>query len=166
MKVEEVWTRAVKSCTPETSVAEAADLMWEGDCGSLPVVDESGKVLGVVTDRDLCMALALTGQPAPDLPLRVVVRPVLHTCRPTDGVRDALRLMRIHKVRRLPVVDGAGILQGMVSFTDLALAARPDRLAGLADVTDEDIARALKSICARKRPEEALVSPPPTTALV
>src|SRR5687768_9335641 len=88
MKVEEVCTRAVKSCTPETSVADAADLMSEGDFGSLPVVDEAGKVLGVVTDRDLCMALALTGQPAPDLPVRVVLHPVLHTCRPADGVRD------------------------------------------------------------------------------
>jgi CBS domain-containing protein len=112
------------------------------------------------------MALALTGRPAPDLPVRVVLHAALHTCRPSDGVRDALRLMRIHKVRRLPVVDGAGILQGMVSLTDLALAARPDRLAGPADVTDEDIALALKSICARKRPEEARVPAPTTTAVV
>jgi CBS domain-containing protein len=151
MKVEEIFTREVKSVSPETSAADAADLMWEADCGALPVVDEGGRVVGIVTDRDLCMALALTGRPAPDLPIRSVVHPTLYTCRPSDEVRDALRQMRLHRIRRLPVVDGAGVLQGMLSFADLARAARPDALAGPADIADEDLLLALKTISARKR---------------
>jgi CBS domain-containing protein len=160
MKVEEICTRAVKSCTRETSLAEAADLMWETDCGILPVIDEAGKVIGVATDRDICMALALTGQPAADVPVRVLLRPVLHTCRPADEARDALRTMRTQKVRRLPVVDGAGVLLGMLSFSDVALAAKPDRLAGPSDVSDEDLVLALKAISDRK---PAAVAPSPAS---
>jgi len=159
MKVEEIFTREVKSVTRETSAADAADLMWEADCGALPVVDESGRVVGIVTDRDLCMALALTGRPAADLPVRSVLHPTLHTCRPSDEVREALRQMRLHRIRRLPVVDGAGVLQGMLSFADLARVSRPDAVAGPAEIADEDLTLALKTICARKRIEPSVPAP-------
>lgn len=165
MKVEEICTRAVKSCGRETSAADAADLMWEADCGALPVVDESGRVVGVVTDRDLCMALALTGQRAGDLPIRSLLPATLRTCRLGDEARDALRTMRLYKVRRLPVVDGAGVLQGMLSFCDLVRSSRPDAAAGPADIADEDVTLALKTICARK-PAEAAAPAPPATATV
>ena len=165
MKVQEICTLKVKSCGRQTSAADAADLMWEADCGALPVVDEGGRVVGVVTDRNICMALALTGQPAADLPVRSLLSPIVHTCRPSDEVRDALRMMRLHKVRRLPVVDGAGVLQGMLSFSDLVRAARPDALAGAADIADEDIALAFKTICARKQVEKPIPAPQ-TTAIV
>jgi CBS domain-containing protein len=164
MKVQEICTRAVKCCSRETSAAEAADLMWEADCGILPVVDEAGRVVGVVTDRDICMALALTRQSAAELPIRSLLPQILHTCRLSDEVRDSLRTMRIHRVRRLPVVDGAGILKGMLSLSDLARAARPEALADPTDLTDEDIALALKTICSRK-PAESPVPAPQTTLL-
>jgi CBS domain-containing protein len=159
MKVQEIFTRQVKSVTRETSAADAADLMWEADCGALPVIDEGGRVVGIVTDRDLCMGLALTGQRAADLPVRSLLHPTLHTCRPSDEVRDALRQMRLHRIRRLPVVDGAGVLQGMLSFADLARASRPDALAGPGDISDEDLALALKTMCARKRIETSVPAP-------
>jgi CBS-domain-containing membrane protein len=165
MKVEEICTRAVKSCGRETSVADAADLMWEADCGALPVVDDSGRVVGIVTDRDLCMALALTGQRAEDLPVRSLVSSTLRTCRPADEVRDALRTMRLYKVRRLPVVDGAGVLQGMLSLCDLARASRPDATAGPSDIADEDLTLALKAICARKPAASAAPAPRPTATV-
>ena len=165
MKVEEICTRAVRACTRETPLSEAGNIMWDADCGFLPVVDEIGKVIGVVTDRDLCMALAVIGQPAAEVPIRVLLRPGLSTCRLSDEVRDALRTMRLHKIRRLPVVDGAGVLQGMLSFSDLARVSRPDALAGPADIADEDLSLALKTICARK-PAEAAAPAAPTTAFV
>jgi CBS domain-containing protein len=163
MKVEEICTREPKSCTPETSAAEAADLMYETDCGALPVVDESGRVIGIVTDRDLSLALALTGRAATDLPVRTLLHPTLHTCRASDEVRDALRTMRLYKIRRLPVVDGAGVLRGMLSFSDLVRAARPDAIAGPAEIAHEDLVLALQALCAR-RPASAPASQ--TTALV
>lgn len=166
MNVEDVCTRTVKTCAKETSLTEPANLMWEADCGILPVVDEAGKVIGVVTDRDICMALALTGQPGTDVPVRVVLRPILHTCRLTDGVREALRTMRAGKVRRLPVVDGAGVLQGMLSLSDVARTAKPDRLARPCDVTDEDLALALKTICRRNPLPQKEIPLPKTTTFV
>src|SRR6185295_2209359 len=93
MKVEEICTRVVRTCTKETRLSEAGNLMWDGDCGILPVVDEAGRVVGVVTDRDLCMALSLTGQPATEVPVRLLLRTALHTCRLGDSLRDALRTM-------------------------------------------------------------------------
>ena len=165
MKVAQICTRAAKSCGRETSAAEAADLMWEADCGALPVVDESGRVVGIVTDRDLCMALALTGQRPEDLPVRSMLPEILHTCRLTDEVRDALRTMRLFRIRRLPVVDGAGVLQGMLSFCDLVRASKPDGIAGPEDIADEDLTLALKTICARK-PAEAAVSANPTPVVI
>ena len=166
MKVEEICTRVVRTCTKETRLSEAGNLMWDGDCGILPVVDEAGRVVGVVTDRDLCMALSLTGQPATEVPVRLLLRTALHTCRLGDSLRDALRTMRSQRVRRLPVVDGAGVLQGILSLSDLALAAKPERLAEPSDVTDEDLALAFKTICGRRPPLEAPVGAPQSTSFV
>jgi len=165
MRVEDVCTRSVKSCAKNTSLADAANLMEEGECGILPVLDDAGKVLGVVTDRDICLTLALIRQPAADVPVRVLSTRTLHTCRLHDGLREALGTMRTNRVRRLPVVDGAGVLQGMLSFCDVALAAKPERLAGPTDVTDEDLALALKTISARK-PLETPSPTPQATASV
>jgi len=146
MNVEAICTRTVRSCGPETPLAEVANLMWSADCGALPVIDDAGRVLGIVTDRDLCLALALTSRTVSEMPVRILLHPDTHTCRLTDGVREALRTMRTHKVRRLPVVDGAGVLRGILSISDLALAAKPDRLAGPSEVTDEDVSLAMKMI--------------------
>lgn len=165
MRVEEICTRSIRSCGKDTPLASAGNLMWEADCGILPVVDDAGKVIGVVTDRDICLALSLIDQPACDVPVRAILRPTLHTCRLGDGVRDALRAMRIHKVRRLAVVDGAGVLQGMLSLSDVARAAKPERLADPSDVTDEDLALALKTLWSRV-PPEGRVPAPQTTAFV
>jgi CBS domain-containing protein len=112
------------------------------------------------------MALALISQPATEVPVRVVARPTLHTCRLTDDLRDALRTMRTRKVRRLPVVDGAGLLQGMLSLNDVALAAKPDRLALPNDVSFEDLTLALKTICGRRLPLETRVPACQPTAFV
>ena len=166
MKVEDICTRDVKSCTREIPLADAGNLMWEENCDVLPVVDEIGKVLGVITDRDICMAAAVTRQPAPSMPVRVAFQPDVPLCRLGDGVRDALRTMRNHKVRRLPVVDGAGVLRGMVSLTDVALAAMPDRAAGPTDVSFEDLALAFKTIFAPRKREPAPVPSPETTSYV
>lgn len=160
MRVEDICTRDVKSCTRETTLADAGNLMWDGNCDVLPVVDEIGKVIGVITDRDIGMAAAVTRQPAPSMPVRVAFQPDVPVCRLGDGVRDALRTMRIHKVLRLPVVDGAGVIKGILSLTDVALAVMPDRLAGPTDVSFEDLALALKTIFAPRKREAATVPTP------
>jgi CBS domain-containing protein len=124
MKVQEVMTQDVKSCRPETNLAEAATILWDNDCGLLPVVDEAGKVVGVISDRDICMAVATKGRLASEITVQEVfnTRPV-YSCTLDDQLPGALRIMQQHQVRRLPIVDRAGTLQGILSINDVILAA-------------------------------------------
>src|SRR5512140_3418936 len=139
MNVGDACSRTVPSCTEETSLAEAGRLLRESEAPCLPVVSDVGKLVGLVSDRDLFEALSLANRPAEDVSVRSALRPILPSCRGTDGVREALRIMRTEGTRLLPVVDGAGVFQGMLTLDDLALAARPERAAGPADITDEDV---------------------------
>ena len=74
MKVREMMTSDVKTCRPETNLAEAVKDMWEGDCGALPVVSDEGRVIGMITDRDICIALATRGRSADRIAVREVAQ--------------------------------------------------------------------------------------------
>lgn len=129
MQIAEVMTPGPICCTPETTVAEAARLMWEGDCGVLPVVN--GRTLtGVVTDRDLFIALATRDAKASELAVGSVIHDSPITCTPRDDVHQALGKMKTHRVRRLPVVDKDGNLVGIVSMNDLLLTIAPESAMG------------------------------------
>lgn len=122
MTITELMTREPGVCAPTDSLPAAARIMWERDCGVVPVIDD-GLVVGVITDRDLCMAAYLRGQPLHDCRVSdVMSRPAI-VCREQDATDVALNAMREHQVRRLPVVDDQGHLVGIVSLNDLALAA-------------------------------------------
>lgn len=143
MKVKEIMTREVQTCTPDTTVAEAAHLMWEGDCGILPVVDAAGLV-GVVTDRDMYIALATRNTPAARLNVADVASKKPVTCAPEDDVQTALATMQRARVRRLPVVGFGNAVQGILSIDDVVRAAG----AGKA-VRADDVVTTLQAICAR-----------------
>jgi CBS domain-containing protein len=127
VKVKELMTSDVKCCGPETNLAAAAKIMWEEDCGSVPVTDEHGKVIGVITDRDICIAGATRSRAEGEIPVQEVISPTVYTCSPGDDVRLALDTMKTRKVRRLPVVDQRGELAGIVSISDIAMHARAGR---------------------------------------
>ncbi|MGE5178209.1 MAG: CBS domain-containing protein [Bacteroidota bacterium] len=124
MKVEQLMTRDVDCARPEDTLADAAMIMWRRDCGIVPVVDRTGgRFLGVLTDRDICMATA-TKHCAPDaLPVGDVMSRRALTCRSSDDIRVAMHRMAEGQVRRVPVVDAAGHLEGIVTVNDLTLAA-------------------------------------------
>jgi CBS domain-containing protein len=124
MKIKDLMTSGVKSCGLDTNLATAAKIMWEDDCGAVPVTDEGGRVVGVITDRDICIASATRARPEGDIAVRDVISSDLYTCTPGDDVRTALDTMRQRKVRRLPVVDASGRLAGIISIHDLAIHAR------------------------------------------
>jgi CBS domain-containing protein len=124
MKVKELMTTDVKHCGPETNLAEAARIMWEGDCGAVPVTDASDRVVGVITDRDICIAAATRPRTEGEIPVKDVISKVLYTCAPGDDVRAALETMKSRKIRRLPVVDQGGRLAGIVSIHDIAVQSR------------------------------------------
>ena len=100
-------------------------IMWRKDCGFVPVIErDARKLVGVITDRDICMATATQRRDPYSLRVGDVMSKKLFTCSPADDARVALRIMKEGQVRRLPVVDPKGILQGVISFNDLALVAQ------------------------------------------
>lgn len=119
MLVEKLMTTEVEVCRPEASLAEAAAVMWRRDCGVVPVVGEGGAVEGMITDRDICMALATRRAYASDVKVGEVMARGVLTCTPEDDAREALELMRKHQLRRLPVVDTHGRLAGLLSLADV-----------------------------------------------
>ena len=119
MKVQDVMTKAVRPVAPGDDLATAAMILWDHDCGAAPVVDEAGKVVGVITDRDICMAAATKLRSPVEITVGEVASGEVHTCRPGDDLAAALRAMREGRVRRLPVVDEGGALRGILSINDL-----------------------------------------------
>jgi CBS domain-containing protein len=129
MKVKELMVQRVATVGPQDGLDRAARLMHERDCGSLPVVDAEGRPLAMVTDRDICLAAWKRDAPLSRLRVREAMSRTIHTCRPEDTLEEAERLMGLHQVRRLPVVDPQGRLVGLLALDDIAREAR--REAGL-----------------------------------
>lgn len=127
MKVKDIMTAEPRTCTPGTNLAAAAALMLDADCGILPVVDTEGKLVGVVTDRDMYIALATRNKRASQLTVGEVARKTVVTCGPEDDVLTALTTMKEHRVRRLPVEGFGRTVMGVVSMNDIWLAAGPDQ---------------------------------------
>jgi len=157
MKVREIMTRQVESCRPGTDLAAAAMIMWRNDCGVVPVVGEDGRTaLGVITDRDICVALATRHRRAEEVLVGDVMSGKLHRLAADDDIRVALNRMKAERVRRLPVVGAKGSLQGIVSMNDIILHAEPARGRAHVAITAEDVLEVLKALCEhRKAPAAA-----------
>jgi len=124
MRVQDVMTKETSFCGPDTSLAVAAECMWKNGVGFLPVVGEGGNVIGVITDRDISIALG-TGRRRPSAwPVKNVMVPKLFTCTPDEDIHCALKTLRAQRIRRLPVIDREGALLGVFSIDDLAVKAR------------------------------------------
>jgi CBS-domain-containing membrane protein len=119
MHIEELMSRPVKTCSPADDLTMPARLMWEHDIGCIPVVDERGHAVGVVTDRDLCMAAYTQGRALSDIRVDAVMSRQMVACAPGDPLGHAEKLMKDYQVRRLPVIDAFGKLLGMISQNDL-----------------------------------------------
>lgn len=122
-RVDRLMATGVKTCSPRESLAEAARIMWESDCGCVPVVDASGRVTGMITDRDICMSAYFKGATLREISIADAMSRRVHGVRPEDSIEQAELLMRRVQVRRLPVTDSEGRLLGMLSLGDLAIAA-------------------------------------------
>ncbi len=143
MTVKEIMTKDIGACAPATDLAAAAKLMWERACGFLPVVDTHGQVVGVVTDRDICKAGAGTHRPLAHIAVTEAMSHPIVACFADENVKTVLVTMGKHRVRRLPVLDKTGHLQGVLSIDDVV---RAPRRRGAP--TNDDVVDALKSICA------------------
>ena len=127
MKVEQLMSRDVKTCQATEMLNRAAQLMWENDCGCVPVVDEDGRAVGMITDRDVCMAAYTQGRPLDALLVASAMARDLRSCHATDTIVEAESIMRAAQVRRLPVVDPEGRLIGLLSVNDIAREAERGR---------------------------------------
>jgi CBS domain-containing protein len=119
-RVRDAMTRSVVTCRADDRLNRAAQLMWEADCGAVPIVDDDGRLIGMLTDRDICMAAYTRGLPLAELSVTSAMSTALHSCKPGDSLRSLMDAMAKHQVRRVPVVDEAGQLVGIVSLADIA----------------------------------------------
>jgi CBS domain-containing protein len=152
MKVRDVMTPTVQTCMPETSLATAAIMMWESDCGVLPVVNVSGNVVGMITDRDICMGAATKQRDPSTIAVSEVISGKAYGCEPDDDVRQALETMKEKRVRRLPVIDAEGKLQGILSMNDAVLRAKENGTKKQ-ELSYVDVIKAYKGLCAHPVPE-------------
>jgi CBS domain-containing protein len=152
MRVEQLMTKTVQSCRPDDSLEHAAQLMWSYDCGCLPVCPAGAvsPVVGVVTDRDICMSALFEGKALRDLRVGDAMAKQLVTCHPGDGLAQAETAMRKAQIRRMPVVDEENALVGIVSLADLAREADREQNAPHPQVTEEEVVDTLAAICIPK----------------
>ena len=141
VRIADLMSKDARSCGPQQDLAAAARLLWTGDCGVLPVVTgPERKVVGMLTDRDICMAAWTQGRALADIPVEVAMANQVVSCGPDEDACEVLARLRDSHVRRLPVVDEAGQLLGVVSLVDFA------RASGAGALPCEDVAAALAGI--------------------
>ena len=149
MIVADLMTENTACIRPNQSLSDAARLMWECDCGALPVLNSAGEVCGMITDRDICMATWLRNSPPHAIPVSSVMSRHLHSCAPSDPLSSAEALMREKQIRRVPVLNAVGQLLGILSLADLAKQTTHGTRAGL--LADE-VASTLADICRATAP--------------
>jgi len=154
MKVRDLMIQNVQSCEPQSNLAAVAEVLWTNSCGALPIVDAEMKLIGMITDRNVCIALGTRNCKASDLFAGDVVSSPTYFCCPNDTSQEVMHLMRIQQVRRVPVVED-GKLVGIVSLNDLVLRANK-----LGPITYDDVVSTMKAICEHRaaRPQTAHVA--------
>lgn len=152
MNVSQVMSRDVVTCRPEDNLSQAARAMWDHDIGCLPVLGWDGRVIGMITDRDIAMAAYTQGRTLVDLAVEIAMAREVFTCLETDSLIQAEEVMRAHRVRRLPVLDGNGHLQGILSLNDLALEAAREQGKRGREVSAQEVSATMAAVCEHRRP--------------
>jgi len=147
MKVRDLMTTNAITCSPNTNLAMAAGLMWDNNCGALAVTNDDGKVIGLITDRDICIAVATRQRLASEILVSEVITGEVWACAPQDGIQNLLQTMRHARVRRLPVIDDDGMLQGIVSISDVVLRAEEAQGKQKPELSLQDAIGTLKAVC-------------------
>jgi CBS domain-containing protein len=148
VKIVEIMTRDVHTCTPNDTLATAAQIMWENDCGAVPVVDRDGKLVGLITDRDLAMAAQLQGVALRESSVASAMARDVKSCSPQDTPATVQAMMQQHRIRRVPVVDNDRRLVGIISLGDLAYVMSTQQTLGGDGMTWTSIAHTLAAVSA------------------
>lgn len=142
MRIQEVMSHPVISCPVDCTADVPARLMWEFDCGVVPLVDQDGRVAGIVTDRDLCMASLMQGKPLNDIRVDTVMTRDVICCHADEGVEAAETQMRDNQIRRVPIIDEDGHPIGVFAMNDLARLASSSKRS----VVDREVVRTLATV--------------------
>ncbi len=124
MKVNKIMTKSVGFCQTDENLAKAVEIMWQKDCGVVPVVDEKQKVVGMITDRDVTVSAFLQNKPPAEILVKEVINGKIVTCSEKDNIKSVLKKMRKKQIKRLPVTNKNGKLVGIISIADILLFAR------------------------------------------
>lgn len=151
MKVQDIMTTPVETCSPDSDLGAAATIMWKRDCGSVPVLDAEERVIGMITDRDICMAVSTRNKLASQIKVSEVISGKVYACSPDDRIEDALETMQSAQLRRLPVVDDDGKLHGILSINDVILNSARGR--SKKHVAHRDVMATLKVLSEHRRQE-------------
>lgn len=144
MKACDVMVRDVKTCSPDDTLESVAMVMWNNDCGSVTMIDQMGTPIGIITDRDIAMSCALNHKSLWELSVKDVTNNrSLYMCNENDDVKSTLATMQQQKIRRLPVVNKAGHLEGIISIDDIVACSKET----MPDLSYRDTMKTLKAVC-------------------
>jgi CBS domain-containing protein len=146
MRVKDVMVGTPASCRWDANVGTAVEILWNRNCGILPVVNSEERVIGVVTDRDLCIALGTRNQLPGEIRVGEVATEKVFSCQPDDDIHTALATMGQEKVRRLPVINAAGKLEGILSMDDVVYHADASSARQRPELGYEDVVNTLKRL--------------------
>lgn len=149
MLIKDLMHKRAITCQEQDSLDQVGLLMWNEDCGAIPVLDDDGKIKGMITDRDIAMAAVLKHRPLWDIPAHeLIAGKSIHCCLPEDDIHDVLKLMAEYRIRRMPVVDAQKRMMGMVATKDLMEHIQSKGGHGKADdLSPEETVSALQQIC-------------------
>ena len=149
MRIEKVMTHEVYTCRQDDSLEHAAQLMWDRNCGCLPVCtfDGATRVVGLITDRDICMCALFQHKPLAELRVSQAMSKEVRACKPGDSITAAEKVMAEAQIRRLPVLDDEDSLIGIVSLSDLAREAEREVAQAQPEISEMEVGGTLAAIC-------------------
>lgn len=153
MRVRDIMSGDVKSCRLDDNLAQVATVMWNNDCGIVPVINNAETPIGVITDRDICIAVATKQRLASEIPSTDAITGDVYACGLDDPITTALEIMKERKVRRLLIVDENGTLRGILSLNDIVLHCEPGKGKEVQGFSYHDVIKALQAICEHRRQE-------------
>jgi CBS domain-containing protein len=140
------------------SLTNAARLMWENDCGVLPIIKDGRKVVGLITDRDICMATAMRDRNPSSVSVEEVMTGQVYAVNAEDNIDEALLKMQEHRIRRLPVISPEGELEGILSMNDIMLNAKQFDGTSQDAIDYADVVKTYQAICQHPVPAVAGVT--------
>ncbi len=127
MKIEKIMTKAVGCCVSEDTLTKVAKIMRQKNCGGVPIIDGENQVIGIITDRDVCLAALSQNKKISQIKAAELIGAKIISCAASDKIEDALKKMRKNQIKRLPVIGKNGELVGILSVSDVLMSARKNK---------------------------------------